>query len=342
MRRLRVIVMMHAELVPPASMEGLSEDAIHQFKVELDVMTTLRELGHEVLGVGMEDDFAGLRHAVEQFKPHIVFNLLTHFHQAGIYDSAVVGWLELHKLAYTGCNPRGLLVANDKALAKKVLSYHRIRAPHFFSVARGKRVKRLPAKLEFPLIVKSRSEHASTGISQASIVRDQAHLEERVDFIHRNVGTGALCEQYIEGRELTIGVLGNARLETGPVWELTMPDLPESAPRIVTSRVKWDLAYQKVIGLETSQATDLSAAKAAEIDRIARRIYRAFGLSGYARIDLRMDEQDRIWILEANPNPDLCFGEDYAESFERRGYNYPELIQKILNLGLRYEPPWKG
>lgn len=334
--------MMHAELVPPDSIKGLSDDAIHEFKAEFDVLSTLRELGHEVLALGMQDDFADLRQVVREFKPHIVFNLLTHFHEAGIYDSAVVGWLELHKLAYTGCNPRGLLVANDKALAKKVLSYHRIRAPRFFSVARGKSVSRLPSKLEFPLIVKSRSEHASTGISQASLVRDVEHLAERVEFIHRNVGTAALCEEYIEGRELTIGVLGNARLETGPVWELTMPKLPDGAPKIVTSRVKWNLDYQKEIGLETSPARDLPKNKAEEIARIARRIYRAFGLSGYARIDIRMDEQDRIWILEANPNPDLCFGEDYAESFERIGYSYPKLLQKILNLGMRYEPPWKG
>ena len=342
MRKLRVILMVHAELVPPDSTEGLSEEVIHEWKAEYDVLTTLRGLGHEVLVIGMREDFADLREAVESFRPHIVFNLLTHFHEAGIYDSAVVGWLELHKLAYTGCNPRGLLVANDKALAKKVMSYHRIRAPRFFSVPRGKSARKLPARLEFPLIVKSRSEHASTGISQASVVRTRAHLEERVDFIHRNVGTAALCEEYIDGRELTIAVLGNARLETGPVWELTMPKLPESAPRIVTSRVKWDLAYQKEIGLETSEARGLSPAKSKEISRLAKRLYRALGLSGYARIDLRMDAQERIWVLEANPNPDLCFGEDFAESLERRGYLYPQLLQKILNLGLRYDPPWKG
>ena len=342
MRKLRVVVMMHAELMPPESMEGFTDDAVHQWKAEFDVVTTLKELGHEVRNVGMEDDFAELRDVVREFKPHIVFNLLTHFHEAGIYDSAVVGWLELHKLAYSGCNPRGLLVANDKALAKKVLSYHRIRAPRFFAVPRGKRVGRLPAKLEFPLIVKSRSEHASTGISQASLVHDLAHLEERVEFVHRNVGTAALCEEYIEGRELTIGVLGNQRLETGPVWELKMPKLTKGAPNIVTSRVKWNLEYQKEIGLKTGPAKDLSEKKMAEIDRMARRIYRAFGLSGYARIDIRMDAQERIWILEANPNPDLCFGEDLAESFERRGYSYGQLIQKLLNLGLRYRPPWMG
>ena len=342
MRKLRVAVMMHAELVPPESIAGLSEGEINEWKMEYDVLTALENLGHEVISVGLEDDFAPMRHALRENKPHIVFNLLMHFHEAGIYDSAVVGWLELNKQAYTGCNPRGLLVANDKALCKKVLSYHRIRAPHFMTVLRGKSVPRLPRELSFPLIVKSRSEHASTGIAQASIVRDLEQLQGRVDYIHRLVGTAAICEEYIEGRELTIAVMGNQRLETGPVWELTMDDLPEGAPNIVTSRIKWDLAYQERIGLKSQEARDLSEEKVREISHLARRIYRALGLSGFARIDMRMDTEGRIWILEANPNPDLCFGEDFAESFERRGYSYPRLIQKLLNLGLRYEPPWKG
>jgi len=342
MRKLRVVVMMHAELVPPETLEGLSAERINTIKMEYDVLATLQDLGHEVHSIGLEDDFAPLREALQEVRPQVVFNLLMHFHEAGIYDSAVVGWLELNRQPYTGCNPRGLLVANDKALCKKVLSYHRIRAPRFLSVPRGKRVPRLPKRLEFPLFVKSRSEHSSMGIAQASIVRDAEQLRERVEFIHRNVGTGALCEQYIEGRELTIGVLGNQRLETGPVFELNLEGLPEGAPKIVTSRMKWDVAYQKQVGLRSAPAQGLSKEKCREIDRLARRIYRALGLSGFARIDMRMDPEGRIWILEANPNPDLCFGEDFAESFESVGYDYPSLIQKIINLGLRYHAPWMG
>jgi len=341
MKKLRVLVAMHEDLVPPDSLEGVPEEELYQFKMELDVLTTLRGLGHEVRPLGIPDDLAPLRQAFAGFRPHLVFNLLTHFHDAGIYDAAVVSWLELKKQRYTGCNPRGLFLANDKALAKKLFSFHRIRAPRFFSIARNKSVRALPRNLAFPLFVKSTSEHASTGIAQASIVRDIEALKERAAFIHRKVGTAALCEEYIEGRELTIGVLGNARLETSPIFEVFMDDLPAGAPNIYTSRIKWDTAYQKKIGLRTGPA-DLSPAQATKIARLAKRIFRALGLSGYARIDMRMDAEDKIWILEANPNPDLCFGEDYAESFEKVGYTYPELIQKLLNLGLAYRPPWMG
>ena len=341
MKRLRVLVMMHAELVPPASLEGLAEDEVDRFKMEYDVWTTLESLGHDVRIVPVEDDLKPIREAMTELRPHVVFNILMHFHDEGLYDSAVVSWLELRKQPYTGCNPRGLLVANDKALCKKVLTYHRVRVPRFFTVARGASVRRLPKNLRLPLFVKSTSEHASLGIAQASIVRDLDQLQERVEFVHRTVGTGALCEEYVEGRELTIGVLGNARLETGPVWEVFMDNLPPGAPNILTSHVKWNRAYQKQINLRTD-AAELSPEKAAEIDRMARRIYRALGLSGFARIDLRMDAEERVWVLGANPNPDLSFGEDFAETFERVGYPYEALIQKILNLGLRYRAPWRG
>lgn len=331
---------MHADLVPPDSLEGLDADEANQFKQEFDVVATLVELGHDVQPIGIDDDLGPIRRALLAHRPHVVFNLLTHFHGVGLYDSAVVGWLELQKQAYTGCNPRGLHVANDKSLSKKVLSYHRIRAPRSFTVPRGKALPKLPQDLEFPLFVKSRSEHASVGISEASVVRDRDQLAERVEFIHRNVGTGALVEQYIVGREMTIGLLGNRRLETSPIFEVFMDDLRPGAPNVVTSRAKWDLAYQQKIGLRTDVAA-LPPDRAAAIDRLARRIYRALGLSGYARIDFRMDERDRVWILEANPNPDLCFGEDFAESFERLGYAYPQLLQKIVSLGRGYHAPWR-
>ncbi len=207
---------------------------------------------------------------------------------------------------------------------------------------RGFGLKRLPKNLVWPLFVKSRSEHASTGISQASIVHDLAQLQTRVAYIHEQVGTAALCEEYIQGRELMISIMGNKRVEVSPVWELFMDDLPAGVANIATSRVKWDQDYQKKIGLRTGPALDLEESKIEEIRRTARRIHRALGLSGYTRVDMRMGEDGRVWVLEANPNPDLCFGEDFAEGFESLGYDYPRLLQKIMNLGLRYEAPWMG
>lgn len=342
MKRRRVLVLMHQELVPPDSLEGVPDAEVNKWKMEYDVLATLERLGHEVVPVGVEDELAPIRRAIREVRPHIAFNLLMHFHDAGVYDSAVVSWLELVKLHYTGCNPRGLLIAGDKALSKKVLAYHRIRVPRFVVYPRRRTVRADPPRLRYPLFVKSKSEHASTGISHASIVRDLGALRERVDFVHRNVGTAAIAEEYIEGRELTIGVLGNQRLQTFPVWEMFFDDLPQGSPNIATSRVKWDRKYQKRIGLRTGPAVDLAPDKVDSITRVAKRIYRALDLSGYARIDMRMDAEGNCYVLEANPNPDLCFGEDYAEAAERAGLSYEALVQKILALGLRYRPAWMG
>jgi D-alanine-D-alanine ligase len=173
------------------------------------------------------------------------------------------------------------------------------------------------------------------------VVHDDETLKERVEFIWRNVHTNAIAERYIEGRELTIGVLGNQRLTTLPIWEMSFQNLPRATKPIVTARIKSDVRYQKKIGLKTGPANSLDDAKQAEIHRLAKRVYRALGLSGFARIDLRLAPDGRVYVLEANANADLCTNEDIAESAHSSGIEYPELIQRILNLGLGYEPAWK-
>jgi D-alanine-D-alanine ligase len=248
-----------------------------------------------------------------------------------------VSYLELLHVPYTGCNPRGLMLARDKVLSKKLFSYHRIPFPDFMVVPQGRTVKR-PKWLPFPLIVKSVTEEASLGISQASIVQDDAKLKERVEFIHTSVGTGALIEQYIEGRELYVGVMGNGQLHVLPVWELIMDQLPEDARRIATERVKWNRTYQAKYGIRSGEAKDLPDGKAKEIQHLAKRVYRALGLSGYARIDVRMDAEGQVYVLEANPNPQIAHAEDFSDSAEKAGYTYQELLQELLRIGLRRQP----
>src|SRR4029078_11988027 len=176
----------------------------------------------------------------------------------------------------------------------------------------GRKVKR-PGWLSFPLIVKSVTEEASLGISQASIVEDDGKLKERVAFIHESVGTGALIEQYIEGRELYVGVIGNGQLLALPVWELKLDKLPEDARRIATERVKWSRKYQDKYGITSEKAKNLPAGKPEQIQHLAKRVYRALGLSGYARIDLRMDVDGGLYVLEDNPNPELAPREGLSE-----------------------------
>ncbi|MDP2381458.1 MAG: D-alanine--D-alanine ligase [Nitrospirota bacterium] len=335
-RKRRVMVLVHADLVPPDSVEGV-DLAAAVWKTEYDVVAGLRELGHDVLVVGVRDDLLVIRTAVDDWKPHIAFNLLEEFSGVAIYDQNVVSFLELLGVPYTGCNPRGLMLARDKALAKKILHYHRIAIPEFITVPVGRSVKR-PKELPFPLFVKSVSEEASLGISQASIVDDDVKLQERVAFIHQSVGTGALIERYIDGREMYCGILGHHRLQVLPVWELDLSKLPAEAKRIATGRVKWSRKYQSKYGITSGEAKDLPEGMAKSIQDLARRVYRALGLSGYARIDFRLDQAGGIYVLEANPNPQIAQGEDFAESARLAGLPYAPLLQRIIDLALRWHP----
>lgn len=333
--RLRVLALVHKGLVPPDSVPEGVDPSQAPWRTEFDVVSTLRTLGHEVRILAVQDDLGDIRRCVEDWKPQIAFNLLEAFDDVTIFDQNVVSYLELMRIPYTGCNPRGLLLARDKSLSKKLLSYHRIPVPEFEVFRTGHPVRR-PKRLPFPLIVKSLTQEASIGISQASVVETDDKLQERVAFIHASIGTAAIVEQYIEGRELYVGVLGNRQLQALPVWELFFTNMPPDAKRIATDRVKWSVKYQQKYEIESGAAKELPPAAAEEIQHLCKRTFRALELSGYARVDLRLDGNDKVWVLEANPNPQIAKGEDFAESAANAGVPYDSLIQRIVNLGVRW------
>ncbi len=332
---------MHDYLVPPEDVSG-HDLATAEWRTEYDVLRTVRDdLEHDVHVLGVKDELGPIRQASADFKPHIAFNLLEAFHEVGTFDQNVVSYLELLRLPYTGCNPRGMLIARDKALSKKLLHYHRIPVPDFTVVPRGRRA-RVPKRLSFPLIVKSLTQEASIGISQASVVEDAAKLRERVEFIHESIETDAIVEQYVEGRELYCGVIGNQRLQVLPVWEMTFANMPESQRRIATERVKWSAKYQKRVGIDTGPANGLPEGAAERIQHMSRRVYQVLQLSGYGRIDLRLNAEGQVFVLEANPNPQIAGAEDFAQSAAAAGLPYPGLLQRILTTGLRWEPERAG
>jgi len=335
--RLRVMALVHRHLIPPDTIDEGIDISAAPWRTEYDVISTLRAAGHEVQPLGVHDDLGEIRRLATEWKPHIAFNLLEGFDDVTIFDQNVVSHLELLKLSYTGCNPRGLLLARDKSLSKKLLAYHRIPVPDFEVFRIGHPVRR-PKRLQFPLIVKSLTQEASVGIAQASVVDSDEKLKERVTFIHESIRTAAIVERYIEGRELYVGIIGNQTLQALPVWELFFSNMPDSAKRIATDRVKWSAKYQKKYGIDSGPAKDLPEAKMHSIHHLCKRAYRALEMSGYARIDLRMDEGGNVWVLEANPNPQIARGEDFAASAAKLGLTYDMVLQRIVNLGLRWQP----
>src|SRR5579862_6191806 len=341
MKKLRTLVVVHASLVPPESLEGHSEKDIEQWRTEYDVTSTLRKSGHDVRCLGVLDSLTEMRSSIADWRPDIVFNPLEEFNGIVTYDQHVVAFLELLRQPYTGCNPRGLLLSRDKPLCKQLLAFHRIPTPQFAVFRRGARIQ-VPRKLRFPLFVKSTVEDASLGIAQASVVDDAAKLRERIQFVHEQVGSDALVEEFIEGRELYVGVLGNDRLTRLPVWEMVFGSMPDSLAAIATRKVKWDKRYQSRYGITTRAAEDLPAAVLMSLDKLSRRIYRALGLSGYARMDFRVTAAGEVYVLEANANPNLEAAEDFAESARVAGTPYGELLERLMDFGLKYRAEWRA
>jgi D-alanine-D-alanine ligase len=333
MKRLRVLVLLHPDLVPPNSLEASSDQEAHSWKTEYDVVSTLRTAGHDVRPLGVQHELKTIRDEIESWKPDVVFNLLEQFHGEAVYDQNVASYLELLRIPYTGCNPRGLMLARGKDLSKKLLAYHRIPLPAFAVFPLRRKVRR-PARLGLPLIVKSLSEDASYGIAQASVVDTDEKLAERVTFIHERIGTAAIAEQYIEGRELYVGILGNDRLRVFSIWELWFGDMAQGARLIATEKVKHDLGYQERRGITAGPAKDLSLQLSTRIKGVAKRIYRTLELDGYARIDFRLSADGTPYYIEANPNPDIARVEEFASAALHDGLAYADLLRRIVALGI--------
>jgi D-alanine-D-alanine ligase len=334
---MRVTILVHKDLIPPQNVVESDYDwAKVDWVTEYEVHKCLMALGYDVQILGVSESLQKIRKHVEEFKPHVIFNLLEEFKGEAIFDQNVVSYLELLGVPYTGSNPKGLIIGRDKALSKKILSYHKIKTPRFQVFPRNKpRIKSTIKK--YPVIVKCLNEEASLGISQASVVHNEEKMRARVEFIHKKFKTDAIAEEFISGREYFIGVLGNYRLEALPVWELKFEGSDHPEKEFYSTAAKFDVDYRGRKGISTGPA-DLSDEQAQAIQKLAKRAYKALGLNGYARMDIRLNSDGGIYLLEANPNPDISEFDDFSESAKKAGYTYQSLIEKIIKLGRQWNP----
>lgn len=338
MKKLRVMMLVHTNMVPPEGELEHDDPRLKDCRAEYDVKHALHNLGHDVTVVGIENEISLVRNTIENWHPDIAFNMMEAFADNGALDYYIVSYLDMLGIPYTGCNPRGLLLARDKSLSKKLLSYHRIRVPAFRVFPRNKKVNRKKAaQLPYPMIIKSTIEQGSVGIAQASIVNNADELVERVEHLFNVAEGDAIAEQYIDGRELYVTVIGNRRLEVLPIRELVFDNIDDSMHRIATYTVKWNEKYRDRWGIDYQFARNLPQGMADRIVSLARRVYRVLELNSYARLDLRLTPDNKLYVLEANPNAAISSEDDVAFSAERAGMSYAQLIQRIVNLGLRYQ-----
>lgn len=304
-------------------------------KAEQHVYEALRNLGHHVRLLALTSEVGVLLDEVNQHRPDIVFNQVEQFNGDAFQERHVMGLLEMLQIPYTGTGTAGLMLSKNKGLAKKILAHHRIKTPTFAVIHRGSRVS--PSKkLKYPIIVKPLREEASYGISMNSLVEDDKSFIERVRFVHESMGQGAIAEEYVDGRELYVGILGNHRLQVFPPREMIFTEVPDEEPKIATFKAKWDEKYRKRWGIKNCFANHLSETLLKKIEGVGKKIYNYLYLLGYARLDLRLTPQNEVVFLEANPNPFIAKDEDFALSAAKAGIEYEDLIQRILNYGLRH------
>lgn len=313
----------------------LAGEVPHEPEMEYQVAGALLERGHDVLLVGVHNDPRAVPDHCAAWKPDIVVNCSESFLGDGSLDYVCATLLEACGHHYTGSSPLALQVTRDKAMSKKILAYHGVKVPDFVVYRTREQVTDAPP-LAFPLIVKPLAADASAGIAHASVVDDVPALADRVAFVHERFRQPALVEQFITGRELYAGMLGNdERLQILPLTELVFDkEKNEPEERIATQAAKWTDAYRKRRGIRTVFARPVSAVARERIESACRAAGRALWLRDYARIDFRLTDDDEVWVLEANANPFISKGHEMANSAAKVGLSYPDFIEGIVQEAL--------
>lgn len=333
-KRYKVLVLFDTAGPPPADQDFTKElKSDDDWAAEAHVIEALKKLGHEVRMIGVWDEPGMIIDEIKANPPDAVFNLTEHFNEISAYDRNVAGLLEMMGVPYTGSSPTGLTLCKNKGMAKELLAYHQIRVPNFAIFSPGAAIKR-PAHLTFPLFIKPAEEEASYGISLDSFVETDDAFEERIRFIHERMNQAALAEEYIEGREIYVSLLGNDRLQVFPPREVIFSEIPAGQPRFSTFKAKWDDAYRKRWGIQNVFAEPFTDGTGQRMVKICKAVYRALRIRGYGRIDLRVTPENEIVILEANPNPNLDRDDEFAQSAMKAGLTYERLIQRILRLAI--------
>ncbi len=318
---------------PAEPNEVFSPESLKQVEdkpTEADVLAALQRLGHEADTLAVYDNVNAIIDKLKTFAPDVVFNLSESFYHDRAHEPNITALLDLMRVRYTGSGPDALLLCKDKALAKKVLAFHRVRLPHFVVSHRAHPLRRL-RRFTYPAFVKPVCEDASDGICRASFAKDEKEAIERARFIHQKFNCDALIEEYIDGRELYLSVLGNHRLTVFPPREIFFSQVPEDVPKFATFHAKWNDSYREKWGIRNGPAGPLPEDLTGHLTDLARKVYRLLKIRGFGRIDVRLTPKGEVYVIEANPNPCLAQDEDFAQSACLAGVSYDKLIQEILD-----------
>jgi D-alanine-D-alanine ligase len=337
MSKLKIVVLYDRVLVdeaaePPAAGEKSPViRTLDKKEVEEEVSEALGKLGHETSMHELDGTAKSLL-GLARLECDLVFNLCESFADDDLADFKIASFLELIGKQYTGSGTHGLMLAQDKAIAKKIFAFHGIHTPVFAKSFRGR--LDFSHDLQFPVIVKPAREDGSIGIEFSAVVSSIRELMERMDWLHANFNSPVLIEEYIEGRELYVGVLGNDNPEALPVVELDLSKLPDGTPRIAAAEVKWGKGTKAYRDTKSAVATDLPEETVLALQQTAVAAYQALELRDYGRVDMRLKPDGRVHVIEVNPNPWLSSKAEFAMAARKAGRNYLQLVEEIVELAM--------
>jgi D-alanine-D-alanine ligase len=337
MGKLKIVVLYDRVLVDEEAEQAPSPDkspvtrTLDKKEVEDEVAEALVKLGHEASKHELDGTPKSLL-ALARLECDLVFNLTESFADDDTADFKIAAFLELIGKRYTGSGTHGLMLAQDKAIAKKIFAFHGVHTPVFAKSFRGR--LDFSHDLQFPVIVKPAREDGSIGIEFSAVVSSIRELMERMDWLHANFDSPVLIEEYIEGREMYVGIIGNDKPEALPVVELDLSKLPDGTPRIAAAEVKWGKGTKAYRDTKSAVATDLSEETTLALQKTAMAAYQALELRDYGRVDMRLQPDGRVHVIEVNPNPWLSSKAEFAMAARKAGRTYPQLVEEIVELAM--------
>jgi D-alanine-D-alanine ligase len=330
-KKLDVVVMVDSPWIPQDDPQFRKSGAPDN--TEYNVIHALRGLGHNVTVLGVGNDVTAIVMAFNERQPDIVFNLAEQFGDDRQQDSNVAALMEMMGIPFTGSGALGLTLGRSKSLSKELLATHQLNVPGHTLLPLGITAS-APKSLKYPLVVKPVYEDGSDGISNASLVHNDIQLRERTAMVHERFQQPAIAEEYIEGRELYVSVIGNGCLTVLPPRELIFGNSETGGPVMATYRLKWDKAYRKKWNIRFD-FSELDPSTGQQIATVCKKAYKLLHLNDYGRLDLRLTDDNMIYIIEVNPNPNIGRDDELAKSAEKAGIEYAALINRIVRFSLR-------
>ncbi|PIR23237.1 MAG: hypothetical protein COV44_03790 [Deltaproteobacteria bacterium CG11_big_fil_rev_8_21_14_0_20_45_16] len=327
----KIVILFDLLEAPPPDQNYRDYEKDSVWDNEVSVKRALQRLGHEVVLIGVFNDITRLITELNEIKPDLIFNMVESFNNNRNLEPQVVGVFELLGIPFTGTRSLGLGICKDKALSKKILSHHRIRIPRWVVSHRSRPLRKIH-DIKFPAFVKASHTEGSEGISKESFVESESDAIARAAFLHEKYESNVIIEEFIEGRELYMSVLGDKRLQCFPMREIVFQNFPEDEPKFATYKSKWDEKYRKKWGIRNEFARNLEKDVIKRAENMCKKAFAVLHLHAYARFDLRLNEQGELYMLEANPNPSITDYDDFAASGRKADIEYDELIAKLIDL----------